>query len=75
MNSSRLFYSNIPVSHDSVTARQHAQYQGLETEAAKRNPAIINCIIYTCAEPLKSYNGFNAFKAMNVKHNGRSLDL
>lgn len=31
--------------HDSVTASQHAQYQGVETEAAKWNSAVIhfNC--------------------------------
>ena len=40
-------YSDIPVSYNSVTVNQHAQYQDPETEAA--NSAIIKFIIYTCA--------------------------
>ncbi len=34
---------SVPVSHDRVTGSQHAQYQDPETEAAKRNSAIIIC--------------------------------
>lgn len=34
---------------DSVTVSQLAQYQDLETDAAKWDLAIINCIIYTWA--------------------------
>ena len=41
-----LLYSSVPVSHDSVTVSQHAQYQDPETEAAKWNSAIIHLIIY-----------------------------
>ncbi len=32
-----LFYLRVPVSHDSVTASQHAQYQDLVTEDATVN--------------------------------------
>lgn len=39
-----LFYSSVPVSHDSVTVSQHAQYYDPDTEAAKENSAIINLI-------------------------------
>lgn len=31
-----------------VTVNQHTQHQSPETEAAKYNPAIINCIIHSC---------------------------
>lgn len=37
------------VSHDSMTVSHHAQYQELNTAAAKWNPAINNFIICTCA--------------------------
>lgn len=43
-----LFYSSAPVSNDSVTVIQHAQYQDTEVEAAKWNSAIVQFIIY-CA--------------------------
>ena len=46
-----LFHSSVPVSHDSVTVSQRAQYQDPETEATKWNSAVINFIIYTCAFP------------------------
>lgn len=46
-----LFYSSAPVSNDSVTVIQHAQYQDTEVEAAKWNSAIVNCLNYTCAFP------------------------
>ncbi len=42
---------SVPVSYDSVTVSQHAQYQDPGTEAAEWNSAIINLIIYTCASP------------------------
>lgn len=42
-----LFYSSVPVNQDSVTERQ--QYRDPETEVAKRNPDIINVIIYSWA--------------------------
>ncbi len=38
------FDSSVPVSHDSVTATPHAQYQDAETEPAKWNSAIIHFI-------------------------------
>lgn len=41
-----LFYSNVPVSHDSVSMSQHAQYQDSETEAAEWNVALINFAIH-----------------------------
>ncbi len=41
-----LFYSSVPVSHDSVTVSRQAQHQDPETEAAEWNPAIIH---FTCA--------------------------
>lgn len=46
-----LLYSSVQVSHDSVTVSQHVQYQDFEIEAAKRNLAIINFIVYICAFP------------------------
>lgn len=46
-----LLCSSVPLSHDSVTESQHAQYQDSETEAAIWNSAIISFIIYTCAFP------------------------
>ncbi len=48
------FYSSVPVSHDSVTVSQHAQYQDPETEAAKWNSAIINYIMCACAFPTET---------------------
>ncbi len=36
-----LFYSSLPLSHDSVTASQHEQYRDPETEAVKWNSAIV----------------------------------
>ncbi len=44
-----LFYLSVPVSHDSVTVSQHAQYEDPETEAAKIKSAINKFIIYICA--------------------------
>lgn len=44
-----LSYSSIPISHDGVTASQHAQCQYSETKAVTWNSAITNSIIYTCA--------------------------
>ncbi len=49
-----LFYSSVPVSHDSVTVSRQAQHQDPETEAAKWNSVIINFIIYTCAFPTET---------------------
>ncbi len=46
-----LFYSSVPVRHDSVTVSHYEQYQDPETEAAKWKSAIIYHIIYTCAFP------------------------
>ncbi len=40
------FHSSVPVSRDSVTVSQHAQYKDSETEAAKWNSAI--CQTCTC---------------------------
>lgn len=34
-----------------MTVNQHAQHLNHETEAAKLNSAIINCIIYACVFP------------------------
>lgn len=45
-----VFYSCVPVNHDSVTVSQHTQYQDSETKAAA-NSAIINIIAFTCAFP------------------------
>ncbi len=39
------FYSSVPVSGDSVTVSQHAQYLDPQTDAAKWNSAVINLII------------------------------
>ncbi len=46
-----LFYSSVPVSHDSVTVSQHTQYQDPHTGVAKWNLAIIPLINYACAFP------------------------
>ena len=43
-----------PVSLDSITVSQHAQYQSPETEGAKWNSAMFNFISSTCAlSPVK----------------------
>lgn len=44
-------YSNVPVSHGSVTMSQYVQYYDPETGAAKWNSVIIHFIIYTCDFP------------------------
>lgn len=36
------------INDDCVTASKLSQYQDPETQAAKWNSAIINCIVYTC---------------------------
>ena len=43
------FNWSVTVRHDCVAVTEHAQYQDLETGADVRNPAILHCIIYTCA--------------------------
>lgn len=46
-----LLFCCVPVSHDSVRVRQHAQHHNPETEALKWNSAVIHFIIYTSAFP------------------------
>lgn len=46
-----LLCSNVQVGHVSVTVKQHAHYQDLETEAAEWNASINNFIIHTPAFP------------------------
>ncbi len=55
-----LFYSCVPVIHDSVAMNQDIQYRDPETEAAKWNTAIINLIIYTCAPPVGVNNEYGS---------------
>ncbi len=61
-----LFYSSVPVMHDSVTVSQHAQHQDRKTWATKWNSAIIHFIIYTCALPSVTCQTVRK-KAYNVK--------
>lgn len=44
------FYSNVSLSHDSVTMSHHAQYQEPKTEADKCSSAV-HFIIYSCVFP------------------------
>ena len=46
-----LFYSSVPVSHDSVTESQHEQQQGFGAEAANWISVIINFVGHTRAVP------------------------
>lgn len=44
------FYPGVPVSHDSVTESQQAQYQEPGAEAAKWNSAIFNMTKTSCEQ-------------------------
>ena len=71
-----LLGSNIPVSHESVTVSQHAQYQDSESKAAKWNSATNQLTPVLTVTSLKAYcspiTQFNRF-SQDMKNRGSGI--